>query len=509
MSDNPATGPQPDNDRYRLLVDAITDYAIYMLDPDGRVTSWNAGAERFKGYSAAEIIGENFARFYTEEDRAAGLPALALAEAARTGAFEREGWRLRKDGRRFWAHVIIDPIRSPDGELIGYAKITRDLTERMAARETLLQSQKMEAIGQLTGGVAHDFNNLLMAVLGSLELLRKRLPDDPRAQSLLENAVLGAERGAALTQRMLAFARKQELSPEGVDVAALMHGMSDLLERSLGPSVRLKTSIPEALPPVLTDANQLETALLNLAINARDAMAEGGEIVFEAQAQRLDPDNPLGLPEGDYGVISVTDCGPGMDPVALARATEPFYTTKGVGKGTGLGLSMVHGLAEQSGGRLVLSSQPGQGLRAEIWLPRADAAHVRRAPAPAPSSAADLLAFRPLTILAVDDDALVLTNTAALLEDLGHRVQIAGGADDALKVLERTPVDVVITDQAMPQMTGVQLAAVIADRYPGLPVILASGYAELPAGVDETMPRLAKPYSQPDLVLALQRACAG
>jgi PAS domain S-box-containing protein len=265
--------------RYQLLVEAVTDYAIYMLDPTGVVTSWNPGAQRFKGYAAAEIIGQHFSRFYTEEDQENGLPARALEIAAREGKFENEGWRVRKDGSRFWAYVVIDPIRRPSGEILGFAKVTRDLTERKEAqqkleetRDALLQSQKLEAIGQLTGGIAHDFNNLLMVVIGSLELMRKRLPDDPKLVTLLENALSGAQRGATLTKRMLAFARRQELKREVVDIPELVRGMTELLQRSLGPSVSIETRFPLVSKPVLCDAHQLEMILLNLAVNARDAI---------------------------------------------------------------------------------------------------------------------------------------------------------------------------------------------------------------------------------------------
>ena len=277
-------------ERFRLLVQSVTDYAIYMLDPEGRVTNWNTGAQRIKGYRPEEIIGEHFSRFYTEEDRAAGLPALGLETAARVGRFEKEGWRLRKDGSRFWANVVIDPIRNESGKLIGYAKVTRDVTERRdsqraleAAREALQQSQKMEAVGQLTGGIAHDFNNLLMAILGSLELIQKRLPPNSNLETLLDNVKQAAQRGATLTQRMLAFARRQELTPEAVDIPQLVHGMSDLLQRSLGPSIVLKTHFPSALGQVHADSNQLEMSLLNLAVNARDAMPEGGSIIIAAR----------------------------------------------------------------------------------------------------------------------------------------------------------------------------------------------------------------------------------
>ncbi|MDB5437163.1 MAG: sensor hybrid histidine kinase [Phenylobacterium sp.] len=495
--------------QFRLLVQGVTDYAIYMLDLEGRVSNWNAGAQRIKGYRPHEIVGQYFGRFYTEHDRDAGEPAKALRIAAAEGRFEREGWRVRKDGSRFWAHVVIDPIRDDAGGIVGFAKITRDITERREAqreldqtRQALFQSQKLDAIGQLTGGVAHDFNNLLMAVLGSLELLRKRLPPDPQAERLLDNAVQGAQRGAALTQRMLAFARKQELKLQGVDVAALVHGMAGLLQRTLGPGIEVATRFPRDLPPALTDANQLEIALLNLAVNARDAMPEGGKLTVQASEETLETLSDVGLPAGRYVRLVVRDEGVGMDEATLARAAEPFFTTKGVGKGTGLGLPMVHGLAEQSGGRLKLYSRPGRGTRIEIWLPQTDVVGARE-PACPEFTHLNGEAVRSLAVLAVDDDSLVLDNTAAMLEDLGHRVLVAGSAAEALALLADNPVDLVITDYAMPQMTGLQLAREIEALRPGLCVALATGFAELPPGAGVGMPRLAKPYSQAELARLL------
>ena len=451
-------------EQFRLLVQSVTDYAIYMLDKDGKVASWNAGAERIKGYAPEEIIGQHFSRFYSEEDREGGLPEHALEVAAREGRFEREGWRVRKDGTRFWANVVIDAIRDADGTLIGFAKITRDITEKLeaqraleAAREALFQSQKMEAVGQLTGGIAHDFNNLLSAVLGSLELLRKRLPDDPKSTRLLDNAIRGAERGAALTQRMLAFARRQDLKPEPVDIPALVRGMTELLQTSLGPSITVEARFPLTLRAVQADSNKLELAVLNLAVNARDAMPDGGALIIAAREERAPPAGS-GLNRGGYICLSIADQGVGMDEDTLTKATEPFFTTKGVGKGTGLGLSMVHGMAEQSGGRLILKSREGQGTTAELWLPVAKTAvpPLRRNKQESQQGAESRT--RPLAVLAVDDDALVLMNTSAMLEDLGHTVFEAKSGQEALGILREEEIDLVITDQAMPHMTGAQLA---------------------------------------------------
>ena len=495
-------------EQFRLLVQGVTDYAIYLLDPDGTVTNWNLGAQRIKGYAPDEIIGRHFSQFYTEEDRAAGLPQLALSTVQREGRFEREGWRVRKDGSRFWAHVVIDPIRRENGDLLGFAKITRDITERREAQETLertreafLQSQKMEAIGQLTGGVAHDFNNLLMAVLGSLELMRKRLPDDPKLRSLLDNAMQGAERGAALTKRMLTFARRQELKREPVDIQELVRGMSDLLQRTLGTSVTLETRFPLALPPVLADTNQLELAFLNLAVNARDAMPNGGEIIISARQETV----ALGehnLKPGRYVRLRVNDTGAGMDATTLRRATEPFFTTKQPGKGTGLGLSMVHGLAEQFGGRFALHSKLGEGTIAEVWLP---AATVEASPAKVAVPEPKVENPPPLVVLAVDDDPLVLTNTAAMLEEFGHTCHAVSSAKQALEILESgVAIDLVITDQIMPHMTGLQLARIVRSKGPDVALVLATGYAEIEEDETVSVPRLAKPFTLAELAAQIR-----
>ena len=505
---------QTEEGRYRLLIEGIRDYAIYMLDPAGLITSWNPGAERLKGYTAPEVIGTNFARFYPDEAQAVGQPARNLQIALTEDRFEGEGWRVGKGGRRFWAHVVIDAIRDPDGHHVGFAKITRDLTERREAqlalekaREALFQSQKMEAIGQLTGGVAHDFNNLLMAVLGSLELVRKRLPYDPRITPLIENAVQGAQRGTSLTQRMLAFARRQDLQMEPVDVAAQVRGMTELLQRSLGPTVSIETRFPPGLPPARTDANQFETALLNLAINARDAMPSGGPITIAATEEMLGETNAQGLPAGQYVSVTVTDRGEGMDEATLARAMDPFFTTKGVGKGTGLGLPMVHGVAEQSGGRLTLASSKGEGTTATLWIPVAPEATSTQSLNGEDTNMTPVDPVQDqLVVLAVDDDALVLMNTVAMLEDLGHTVHEAYSAKEALDVLRREPrIDVVVTDQAMPQMTGLQLAEQIGTEWPSTPVIIATGYAELPAGAP-SFPKIDKPFTQRDLADAVLAA---
>jgi PAS domain S-box-containing protein len=499
-------------EQFRLLVHGVSDYAIYMLDLEGIVTNWNLGAHRIKGYSAEEIIGSHFSKFYTDEDRRAGEPQKTLEAVEREGRLEKEGWRVRKDGGRFWANVVIDAIRDDDGKLIGYAKITRDITERKeaqrqleVAREALLQSQKMEAIGQLTGGIAHDFNNLLMAVLGSLDLMRKRLPDDPRLRVLLENAIQGAQRGSLLTKRMLAFARRQELKQEAVAIPELVRGMTDMLQRSLGPSILIETHFPLVGKPVLGDANQLEMILLNLAVNARDAMPEGGRIVIATEEKVLREGDGTRLKPGSYICLSVRDTGEGMDEATLRRAMEPFFTTKGPGKGTGLGLSMVHGIAEQSGGWFNLRSRKGDGTTAELWLPVAEGQtpaigrSERRSNDPVVDQAS-------LVVLAVDDDGLVLTNTVAMLDDLGHAGIAASSGKEALDILrQRGSVDLVITDYAMPHMTGLQLVNAIKKEWPELPVIIATGFAEMDSEIQSGLPKLAKPFTEVELAKELER----
>jgi signal transduction histidine kinase len=389
-------------------------------------------------------------------------------------------------------------------------QLEQRIKERTRERETalaqLFEAQKMDTIGQLTGGVAHDFNNLLMAVLGSLTLLEKRLPDDPRSHRLLQNAVQGAQRGAALTQRLLAFSRRQELKPEAVDVPQLVDGMRELLERALGPGIEFQAQFQAALPAALVDANQLELALLNVALNARDAMPTGGTLTISATHEHQKAAAAeTALQPGEYVRILIADDGVGMDEVTLAKATEPFFTTKGPGKGTGLGLSMVHGLAAQSGGLLRIDSQPKLGTTLELWLPMATTAVPAAVDAPPPTAAPPIGHCK---VLLVDDDLLVMTGISAMLEDLGHTpIEAHSGAEALGKLAAGVEVDVVITDHAMPGMTGLQLARSIQEKYSGLPIILATGYAELPADPQSLgIQRLPKPCNQYEIAMAIQSA---
>ena len=455
----------------------------------------------------------HFSKFYTDEDRQTGEPQKALQTVEREGRFEKEGWRVRKDGTRFWAHVVIDAIRDDHGKLIGYAKITRDITERKnaqqqleAAREALLQSQKMEAIGQLTGGVAHDFNNLLMAVLGSLELMRKRLPDDPKLMALLDNAVQGAQRGTMLTKRMLAFARRQELKKEAVDIPELVRGMTDLLQRSLGPSILIETHFPLVSKAVLADANQLEMILLNLTVNARDAMPDGGRIVIATREEVLRAGDGSRLKPGAYICLTVQRyrhrewmrrrCGarwslssPPRDSAKARDLASPWCTASRSNPADGL-----HCEAEKAKAR-----PPSFGCP----LQRDRLSRLAEAERPAGDAAADQ---RSLVVLAVDDDALVLTNTVAMLDDLGHTGIAASSGKEALDILrQQGSVDLVITDYAMPQMTGLQLADAIKKEWPELPVIIATGFAEMEPETESSLPKLAKPFTEAELAKELER----
>lgn len=496
-------------EQLKRLIQGVKDHAIYLLSANGHVTNWNVGAQRIKGYAPEEIIGEHFSRFYTAEDRAAGRPSANLAAAERDGHLEEEGWRVRKDGSPFMAHVVIDAIRDDEGQLTGFTKVTRDVTERYEtqkalerAREELFQAQKMEAVGRLTGGVAHDFNNLLTVILISLNLARKRLGSSPVVQ-LINNAIQGAERGATMTQRMLAFSRRQSLQLEPVSIPELVFGMHTLVRQSTGSRILVDTKFALGLPCVRADAHQLETALLNIVLNAWDAMPDGGNIEISARvSDSLKLRSETGVAQ-QCVLLEITDSGEGMDDETLEKAIEPFFTTKGVGKGTGLGLSMVHGVVEQLGGRLRLKSAKGSGTTVQLWLPVADTDQI-------PANPVERKEERPSTqslrVLIVDDDDLVLINSSALLEELGHRAIRAESADQALKVLTEIDVDLVITDHSMPGMTGSQLIERLAQSHPALPVVLASGYAELSGHADPAVLMLSKPFNEAELSQAITKA---
>ena len=473
--------------RHELLVNGVTDYALIMLDPHGRVAEWNRGAERIKGYAAREIVGDHFSRFYTPEDRDRGEPTRALGTAEREGRYEAEGWRVRKDGSRFWANIVIDAMRDDYGRLIGYAKITRDITDKRDAAEAieqtraaLAQAQKMEAIGQLTGGIAHDFNNLLTAVLGSVELLQRRQAfRGADAARFLATAREAAERGAQLTHRLLAFARKQTLEPQPTDVNRLVAGFSELLCRTLGEGIAIETVLASGLWSVNIDRNQLENALLNLAVNARDAMQDGGRLTIETGNAYIDDHYAAmhsDILPGQYVLIATSDTGTGMSEEVMARAFEPFFTTKSEDRGTGLGLSQVFGFIKQSDGHVKLYTEPGHGTVVKLYLPR-HFAEASPEPEPPTSRSSEPVGHGE-TVLVVEDDAQVRGYTTEAVAELGFRVLVAADANEALHVLDDHPEIVLLfTDVGLPGLNGRWLADEAARRRPGLKLLFTTGYA--------------------------------
>jgi PAS domain S-box-containing protein len=469
-------------ERFRLLVQSVTDYAIYMLSPEGCVSSWNPGAERFKGYAADEIIGEHFSRFYTEEDLAAGIPGVALETARREGRFEAEGWRVRKDGSRFFASVIIDPIHNDDRELIGFAKVTRDLTEKRAVEEQLRQSQKMEAVGQLTGGIAHDFNNLLTGISGSLEMMQARMAQGRTAEfDRYFMAAQGAvRRASALTHRLLAFSRRQTLDPKPTNVNRLLAGIEELVRRTMGPGIAVEVVGASGLWSTLVDPNQLENAVLNLCINGRDAMPDGGKLTIETSNKWIDERaaRKHDLPVGQYVSLCVTDTGTGMPRDVIAKAFDPFFTTKPLGEGTGLGLSMVYGFARQSNGQVRIYSEVGQGTTMCIYLPRnADDAPIEDEPFHSGGTEA---AGDGEVVLVIDDEPTIRMLIAEVLAESGYAVIEAPDGPAGLKVLDSNArVDLLITDVGLPGgMNGRQVADAARVSRPNLKVLFITGYAE-------------------------------
>ena len=496
--------------QFKELVSGVIDYAIYMLDTDGYIVSWNAGAERIKGYSRSEAIGKHFSMFYTPEDREKGTPRHALTIAATLGKYEAEAWRVRKDGNRFWASVVIDSIYNESGAHIGFAKVTRDLTERRMIEEQLRQSQKMEAIGQLTGGVAHDFNNLLTVIVGNLETIWRHAPtDDGKLRRALDQVTRGAQRAVTLTQQLLAFSRRQPLNPKPTDINRLVAGMSDLVRRTIGENIAVETVLAGGLWRVAIDAHQLESALLNLAVNARDAMPEGGKLTIETANAHLDDGYADKYPEltpGQYVVLCVTDTGTGMTADVIARAFEPFYTTKPIGQGTGLGLSQVYGFVKQSGGHVKLYSEAGEGTTVKIYLPRmsaqADEEHQTHFSAPPGGELHEV-------VLVVEDDPDVRLFTTESLRDLGFSVLEAHDGPSALKQLELHPeVQLLFTDVGLPGINGAQLVAAARERRPDVKVLFTTGYARNAivhqGRLDPGVELITKPFTRAQLATRIR-----
>jgi PAS domain S-box-containing protein len=502
--------------RFRLLVEAVTDYAIYMIDPDGYVVKWNPGAERLKGYTDAEIIGQHFSRFYPEEDRLRGLPERVTATAAATGNYVGEGWRIRKDGSRFWASVVMSAIRDQQGQLLGFAKVTRDLTEKRAADEQLHQAQKMEAIGHLTGGIAHDFNNLLTVITGNMETLQRRLPQrgEDRLHRYVDSALLASSRAAVLTHHLLAFSRRQPLEPKQVSVDSLITGISEMLRRTLGENITVETVLAGGLWATFVDANQLENSLLNLAVNARDAMPDGGKLTIEAVNAYLDDDYAAAadVPPGQYVGLSVRDTGLGMLPDVLAQAFDPFFTTKEIGQGTGLGLSQVYGFVKQSGGHVKIESEVGTGTTIRIYLPRLLVSH-RSTDDPAVNKSVPRADGE--TILLVEDEAGVRRFAVEMLGELGYCVLDAPDGATGLRLLDAHPeITLLFTDVGLPGgMNGRRLADEALRRRPDLKVLFTSGYtgdAIVHHGrLDPDVQLIVKPFTFEGLATKLRRVLDG
>jgi PAS domain S-box-containing protein len=468
---------QESEQRFRMLVQGVTDYAIYMLSPAGEVTNWNAGAQRIKGYPAEEVIGTSFARFHTAEDREAGLPQAALATATKEGRFEREGWRVRKDGSRFWAHVIIDSIYHDDGTLAGFAKITRDITEKKEAAEALeranaalFHSQKMEAIGQLTGGIAHDFNNLLSVISSGLDVLRLQEQEAANLK-IVESMQRAVERGATLTQQLLSFARQQPLNPEKHNLNSVINGFEAVLRRAGNSTIAFQKNFAPQLNSVLVDAPRFEAALLNLVVNARDAMPRGGRISITTSNTEMAEGQLAGLAAGQYVKVAVTDTGCGMPPEVISHAFEPFFTTKDVGKGTGLGLSQVYGFVKQSGGGIEILSAMNEGTTINLYLPAIDEVSTGSAEREDTTE----------KVLVVDDEPDVMDLAATLFRNIGYEVYTANNGYDALEILQRSAdIAVLFSDVMMPHMNGIELAIQARRLRPDMKILLASGYP-LPA----------------------------
>jgi PAS domain S-box-containing protein len=488
-------------EQFRMLVDSVIDYAIYMLSPEGRVTTWNAGARNIKGYAADEVIGTHFSRFYTDEDRADGLPERVLATAREQGRYHGEGVRVRKDGTRFRADVVVDAIRDPDGRLVGFAKITRDVTQRVQleeARQALQHAQRLEAVGKLTGGVAHDFNNILQVIGGSLQLLGGMVAGLPAAQRHQQMALAAVDRGAKLSSQLLAFARRQPLQPYVLNPGRVVRNMEDLVRRAVGEHVEVETVVSASLWNTTLDPHQLENVVLNLAINARDAMPSGGKLTVELSNTMLDDTYVSAaheVPPGQYVLLAISDTGTGMPPDVRERAIEPFFTTKGEGQGTGLGLSMAFGFVKQSGGHFRIYSEVGHGTTIKAYFPRA-----LEAEQTLPEPVAHEVRGGTETILVVEDDPNVQATVVGMLSELGYQVLRADNAEMALAVLKAgVRCDLLFTDVVMPgKLKSTEMVRQARALLPDMKVLYTSGYTQnaiIHGGrLDPGVELLSKPY---------------
>ena len=492
--------------QFRLLVQNLSDYSLFMLDPNGIVTSWNAGAQRIKGYAAHEIIGHHFSQFYTDRDRAAGLPSRALYTAMQEGRYEAEGWRVRKDGSLFWANVVIDRIIDENGILVGYAKITRDITERRAAQLALEEAQgqrayaqKMDALGQLTGSVAHDFNNLLMIVSGHLSRLR-RGGDDAKMRQSAEAIETAVRRGASLTRQLLSFSRRQPFNPTVVDLPSRIESVRAMLSSSTGPMIALAVGISPGAWPIKVDASEFDLALVNLTLNARDAMPEGGSVTISSENVTLVPSDTPERLTGEFVAVRVTDSGTGIPPDILSKVFDPFFTTKESTKGSGLGLSQVYGFAHQSGGTVTIDSEVGRGTTVTLYLPRAR--EEISAERPAEETHAN-----DGRVLLVEDNPDVAQASLSLLDQLGYSVVHARDANAALEAIAADAFDLVVSDIMMPGgMDGLALARTLRERQPALPILLVTGYHQLADEAGREFVLLRKPFDLSDLSRAATRA---
>jgi len=493
---------------FQILIEGVVDYAIFVVDPSGRVASWNSAAQKIMGYSADEIVGKHFGIFYRPDERRSGEPNRALELAIQHGKFETEGWRIKKNGALFFVTGSISSMRNDEGDLIGFFNVIRDTTERRDAQEKLVQAreqlamaQKMEAIGKLTGGIAHDFNNLLMIIGGNAQTFKRLL--DPKLPRAIEAIQTAAKRGESLTRQLLTFSRRQHLSPTVVDLSASIRNMRTMIESSLRGNIVYEERTEPGILPVKVDLAELELAIVNIAVNARDAMPNGGTFtvsIRSAPADELSGDSV----SDSFVAIEFRDTGMGMPPNLLSKIFDPFFTTKEVGKGTGLGLSQVYGFAHQAGGTVRAESKVGQGTVFTVYLPLCS----EKPTVGKDVSSIDLTHSQRPTVLVVDDSAEVAQVTSSLFEHLGYNTVYRDSADAALKVLDSgARFELVFSDIVMPgAIDGVGLAREIRSRYPGLPVILTTGYSDAAQAAPPDLPILRKPFDSDALRGFIQEA---